>query len=174
MPFGTFLSKTKGRGNIISIKIFFSDNFQNRVLETNIDFKSEESLIMLTNVLNIENIKQFSKYGLVGAGGTLAHYTFLIILVNFADINASISAFLGAFVGALVNYALNYKYTFLSVKKHKVALPQFITVACLSMFLSAWIVQSITMYGYHYLIGQIIATALLLPIGFVINKKMVF
>lgn len=129
---------------------------------------------MPMDFFNLNNIKQFIKYGIVGAGGTLAHYAFLIVLVNLCHANASLSALFGAFLGAVINYILNYKFTFLSGKKHVVALPQFIIVASISMILSAWVVKFMTTYELHYLIGQIAATALLLPIGFVVNKKVVF
>lgn len=129
---------------------------------------------MPVDFFNLNNIKQFIKYGIVGAGGTLAHYIFLVVLVNLYHANASLSALFGAFLGAIINYVLNYKFTFLSAKKHTVALPQFIIIASLSMILSAWIVKYITSCELHYLLGQIAATALLLPIGFIINKKVVF
>lgn len=122
-----------------------------------------------------QDIKQFLKYGLVGACGTLTHYVWLISLsMLYAGINPAYFAFSGAFIGAVVNYSLNYRFTFLSVKKHAFAFPQFVALAGFNMLASSLIVQTAVSLGVHYIIGQLTATALCLPVGFIISKKVVF
>lgn len=118
---------------------------------------------------------QFFKYGMVGACGTLTHYVWLIALSTiFSQTNPAYFAFSGAFLGATVNYCLNYHYTFLSVKKHVLAFPQFAVLAVLNMLASGLIVQIAINMGVHYFIGQLLATALCWPVGFIISKKVVF
>lgn len=118
---------------------------------------------------------QFVKYGLVGACGTMAHYLWLISLSTvYANVNPAYFAFSGAFIGAVVNYSLNYRFTFLSSKKHTLAFPQFVVLAGFSMLASSLIVQTAITFGIHYIIGQLTATALCVPVGFIISKKVVF
>lgn len=122
-----------------------------------------------------QNLFQFIKYGLVGACGTLVHYTCLISLSSaFSNINPAYFAFLGAFLGAVVNYMLNYRYTFFSAKKHSLAFPQFVVLAIFSMLTSSIIVQTAVNTGIHYFTGQLTATILCIPVGFIISKKVVF
>lgn len=121
------------------------------------------------------NLVRFLKYGFVGACGTLVHYIWLISFSNiYTDINPAYFAFSGAFIGAVVNYSLNYRFTFLSVKKHTLAFPQFVALAAFSMLASSIIVQTAVSLNIHYLIGQLSASALCYPIGFIISKKVVF
>lgn len=121
------------------------------------------------------NFVQFVKYGLVGAGGTLAHYLWLIFFSTVCtNVNPAYFAFSGAFIGAIINYSLNYRFTFLSAKKHVRAFPQFVTLAVFSMLASSIIVQMAVNLGIHYVIGQLTATALCVPVGFIISKKVVF
>lgn len=121
------------------------------------------------------NFVQFLKYGLVGTCGTITHYLWLISLSTiFTNVNPAYFAFSGAFIGAIVNYVLNYRFTFLSDKKHILAFPQFVVLAGFSMLASSIIVQTAINLDIHYLIGQLTATALCVPVGFIINKKVVF
>lgn len=117
----------------------------------------------------------FIKYSFVGACGTLAHYIWLISFSNlYTGINPAYFAFSGAFIGAVVNYGLNYRFTFLSAKKHVLAFPQFVALAGFSMLASSIIVRTAVGLDLHYLIGQLCATALCMPLGFIISKKVVF
>lgn len=123
----------------------------------------------------MQNLWQFIKYGLVGVCGTLAHYTWLFSLSTlYANINPAYFAFSGAFLGAVVNYTLNYRYTFLSAKKHAMAFPQFVTLAGLNMLVSSFVVQFAVNTGINYMAGQLLATAMCVPLGFIISKKVVF
>ena len=118
---------------------------------------------------------QFIKYGMVGVCGTTTHYLWLIILSwLFTNTNPAYFAFSGAFLGAVVNYCLNYRFTFLSVKKHSLAFPQFVILACFSMLASFLIVKTAVSLDIHHIFGQLAATALCVPVGFIISKKVVF
>lgn len=122
-----------------------------------------------------QTIKQFIKYGFVGACGTCAHYCWLIALSFLCPkINPAYFAFSGALLGAIINYLLNYHYTFTSSKKHFMAFPQFAMLAVFNMLASFLIVQAFTAFNLHFLPGQIIATMLCVPFGFIISKKVVF
>lgn len=117
----------------------------------------------------------FIKYGFVGACATLIHYIWLISFSNlYTGINPAYFAFSGAFIGAAVNYSLNYRFTFLSAKKHVLAFPQFVALAAFSMLASSIIVRMAVSLELHYILGQLCATALCMPLGFIISKKVVY
>lgn len=121
------------------------------------------------------NLSQVIKYGFAGACGTLMHYGWLLTMSRFfTEISPAYFAFSGALLGAGINYLLNYNFTFLSRKKHVAALPLFMTLAILNMLASACIVQTAVNFQIHYFVGQLIATAMCVPIGFIISKKVVF
>lgn len=120
-------------------------------------------------------IRQFIKYGSVGLLGTLIHYTWLIMLSqSFPAVSPAYFAFSGAFMGATVNYLLNYHFTFFCVKKHILAFPQFVFLTVFSMLASTLIVQTALNFNLHYLVGQLLATSVCFPLGFILNKKVVF
>ena len=61
-----------------------------------------------------EIITQLAKFTVVGAFGTIVHYTILILLVEKIGAGAVVSSSVGAIAGAFVNYFLNYYFTFRS------------------------------------------------------------
>jgi putative flippase GtrA len=61
---------------------------------------------------------KFMTFGMVGAIGTLVHYTILIVLVETWAIHPGAATTLGFGLGALVNYLLNHRYTFKETLKY--------------------------------------------------------
>ena len=115
-------------------------------------------------------IRQFILFAGVGVVGTTAHYLTLIILVEIANVDAVLSSGLGYLCGAIVNYALNRAYTFKTTQRHIDAFPKFLFVAGIGLLFNAAI-MGITTRKLHipYLLGQIIATAVVLLWNFIGN-----
>lgn len=117
----------------------------------------------------------FLRYAGAGAVGTAAHYAVLIALVQLAGSGAVAASTAGAIVGALVNYALNHRYTFASRRAHRVALPRFATVAGAGVALNATVIAALAAtLPLHYLVMQVIATAVVLVAGFAANRRWTF
>jgi putative flippase GtrA len=121
------------------------------------------------------SLVQFIDFAVVGVVGTAAHFVTLILLVQSASWAPAIATTAGFLVGALVNYALNYRLTFQSQASHADAVPRFLAIALLSMLLNVVIVWVLVHWnGMHYLLGQVIATSVILVVNFVANRALTF
>ena len=99
----------------------------------------------------------------------------LILLVEFFGSTPVAGSIAGAFVGALVNYFLNYHFTFRSDRSHQVAMARFMTIAGIGFVLNAILMRLCVDYlPFHYLVSQIIVTAIVLVWNFVGNRCWTF
>lgn len=118
---------------------------------------------------------QFLRFATVGGIATGIHYFILVVLVHSANMNAVWASTIGFAISALFNYLLNYRYTFQSNVEHKRAIIKFFLVASVGL-----IVNSLTMHmlielvGAHYLLAQLMATALVLLWNFTGNRLWTF
>jgi putative flippase GtrA len=118
---------------------------------------------------------QFLSFAIIGVLGTGVHYLVLVMLVSGAGIAPVVATTVGAFCGAIVNYVLNYRLTFESRKRHAEALSKFLAVAGVGFVINAAIVAAGTRRTtWHYLVIQVIATALVLFWGFAANRMWTF
>lgn len=117
----------------------------------------------------------FLRYAGAGAIGTVAHYAVLTATVELAKATPTVGTVAGASVGALVNYVLNYNLTFASNQPHRTTLPRFIAVALLGIALSGLVVKFCVEGAHlHYLLAQLVATVVVLGVGYVLNKVWTF
>jgi putative flippase GtrA len=86
-----------------------------------------------------------------------------------------ISSTLGFIIGALINYALSYYYIFRSNSSHPHTIAKFFTVAILGLGLNTLVLSS-AIYGLtlHYLVGQVLATGIVVIWNFVGNRWWTF
>lgn len=122
----------------------------------------------------VMRLTQFSRFLAAGAIGTVGHYALLIATVSVLGLAPVIGATMGASLGALTNYVLNYRYTFISNVKHVVALPRFLLLAGVGIFLNAFIVGALVYFGFHYLAAQVVATAGVLVLNYFVSKTWIF
>ena len=114
-------------------------------------------------------------YAGAGAVGTLAHYLTLALLVELLGASPVVGTVLGASVGAVINYFLNYHFTFASYASHRRTLPRFLVVAGVGVAINAggmWLGTKVL--GINYLVTQIGCTAVVLAVGFLLNKLWTF
>ncbi|WP_437733317.1 glycosyltransferase [Sorangium sp. So ce1335] len=117
----------------------------------------------------------FLRYIGAGGVGTLFHYAVLTLSVELFGASPTLSTVLGALVGAFVNYQLNYHLTFVSVAPHRSTLRAYLLVACLTTALSGFgMSYLVSGHGVHYLLAQIACTAVVLVVGYVLNKSWTF
>lgn len=117
----------------------------------------------------------FARYSLVGILATFVHYAVLVALIERAGVSAVLAAAVGATCGALAAYAGNRRFTFLSRAPHRRALPRFVLVAAVAAIANASIVWAgIELLHLHYLLPQLVATALILAAGFALNRNWSF
>jgi len=119
--------------------------------------------------------RQFVTYAGVGVVGTLAHYSTLLVLVEWGGLTAVTGTAIGYIFGALVNYVLNYTFTYRSSLSHGVALPKFMTVAAVGFCINSLIMMiGIRWFSLYYLFVQVLATGAVLFWGFAANMVWTF
>lgn len=125
--------------------------------------------------INIPVLRQFSGFAGIGAIGTAGHYLALIGLVQLVGVSPVLATAVGFTVGALVNYHLSYRFIFRSNKRHRESMSKFFAVALVGMILNGIVVSlGINVVHLHYLVAQIMATAIVLVWNFMINKMWTF
>lgn len=118
---------------------------------------------------------QLIRFAAVGAVGTGAHYLLLVMLVEAGGVNEVAASTAGATLGALVNYVLNRHYTFRSTRRHVEALPRFLAIAGLGLVINfGLMLVMIEGLRIHYLVAQVVATALVLLWNFAGNRLITF
>ena len=120
-------------------------------------------------------VTQFVLFFGVGAVATAAHYLVMIVLADVFHLHAVGAAACGYVTGAVVSYLLNYRYTFASKGAHAQTATRFVLVAASGLALNTLLVGVLVVrLGLHYLLAQLIATALILGWNFVLNKLWTF
>lgn len=119
-------------------------------------------------------VRQFVSFCALGTVGTLAHYLVLVLGVALGG-GPVVSSTLGCIVGALVNYTLSYHYVFRSSGSHPHTITKFLTVAIFGLGLNT-LALSFAIYGLrlHYLVGQVLATGIVVIWNFVGNRWWTF
>lgn len=117
----------------------------------------------------------FPRYVAVGGGATATHYAFLLFAVESRWLAPPTAAAAGALIGALIAYLGNHRYTFASARAHRTAAPRFFLIAAFGALLNGAIVWlGCTRLGWHYLLAQLPATALVLLLTYLLNRRWTF
>jgi putative flippase GtrA len=112
---------------------------------------------------------------MVGAFGTLVHYATLVLLVEIWTVEPVAATTLGFGLGALANYLLNHRYTFNSTKAHRDSGPKFALIAVATGLLNTLMVHAgVDILGLNYLLVQVVATATVFLLNFVLNSLWTF
>jgi putative flippase GtrA len=120
-------------------------------------------------------IYQIMRFTLVGGVGTSAHYVVLVLLVSGFGVHPVLGSTTGFFVGMFTNYVLNRRFTFSSKRSHHEALWRFGAVALVGIGINTVIMVLLTeSMKLHYLLAQLIATALTLSWNFVGSRYWAF
>jgi putative flippase GtrA len=118
---------------------------------------------------------QFLRFTLVGTAATVTTYAVLIFGVEGLHINAVGASVAGYILGIAVNYILNYRYTFGSDQHHHVVIPKFLAVMVVGMFMNAAVMfAGINWLGWHYMLAQLAAVAVVLMLSFTANRLWAF
>lgn len=117
----------------------------------------------------------FIRFSVVGGISTISHYLAMITLIHRFEVEPTLASSTGFVLGALINYSLNRRFTFQSDRPHSSAVPRFMTAALSGLALNAGLLAaSIYIIGVHYLLAQIVATAVVLFWNYALNKYWTF
>ena len=119
--------------------------------------------------------RQFYRFLLVGGAATALQYGLLVLQVEWLGWPVVASSSLAYLLSALCNYAANYHFTFASQARHQQALPRFFAIALAGLALNGAL-MALFVHGlqWHYLIGQVLATGLVLLWNFAANRRWTF
>jgi putative flippase GtrA len=122
---------------------------------------------------------RFLMYALVGAAGTAAHYAVLIALVSAGAMQPAPASVIGASVGAAVNFLLNLVFTFrghapLSWRTASRFFATAALAAAANGALMALLTGGASGLRLDYRLAQLMVTATLLCITFLINSRWTF
>lgn len=118
---------------------------------------------------------QFIRFAGIGGVCTALQYLILILLVKLFDVYPVTASTIGYIISALLNYQLNRVYTFLSDAGHSYALPRFFAIAFAGLLLNAAVLGCMHSFlGMHYILSQIVATAITLIWNFIANRTWTF
>ncbi len=119
-------------------------------------------------------VKSFLRYVLIGAIATTVHYLVLILCVEAFKWPAYLGSGLGAVIGAQVAFFGNRRFTFAHSGAWNTAWLKFQTTALIGALVGMAIVATAVKMGWHYLLGQVLATLTSLVMTFAINRAWTF
>lgn len=118
---------------------------------------------------------RFGAFAFVGLLATALHYIVLVGLVDGLAVAAPAASAAGYALSTLFNYAMNRRFTFNSRRRHAQALPRFLVVSGIGLALNTAVVGLMTAVAHwHYLLSQVLATALVLVWNFQLNRRWTF
>ena len=119
-------------------------------------------------------MRHFVRYASVGAFATAVHYALLVLCVEVGGWPAYAGSGFGAVVGAQVAYGGNRWFTFDHRGDMWTSWPRFQLTAIAGALLGMAIVAIAVHLGWHYLVGQALATLLSLLLTFTVNRLWTF
>ena len=121
-----------------------------------------------------EVLRRLARFGIVGALATALQYLILILLVRGLGTWPVVASGVGFVSSAGFNYLLNYHFTFRSRRPHAAAALKFLTLAAVGLAINSALMQVLVAAGWHYLVAQVCATAVVFLWNFVGNSLWTF
>lgn len=129
---------------------------------------------MIDKIKNNKLLMQIAKFIVVGGTATVIDFVLLFVLKEFVGLNEIVSNTISFTISLIYNYIASVKWVF-DVDKNKKQEQQFLIFIIFSIIgllinnLILWI--CIDKLKIHYLIGKVIATAIVMVFNFVTRKK---
>jgi putative flippase GtrA len=120
-------------------------------------------------------MKVLFRYLVAGGTAALVHFAVLIMLVELADVDATIASMIGFCLAVIVNYTLQYHWTFEMSEPHGRILTKYIVITFTMLGVNTiifWVLYE--QVGVLYLVAQFIATGVVTVLNFLINKHYTF
>ena len=114
------------------------------------------------------------RYALVGAVATASHWGLMALLVEAGGLRPWLASGVGAVLGAQVAFVGNRRYTFAHQGPWWPAWWRFMGTAALGAVVGMALVAAGTALAWHYLLAQMVATALVLLLTFAVNRVWAF
>ena len=122
-----------------------------------------------------DNRYLLARYATAGLASAVLDFSVLFILTDFGGFHYLISASIAFALAATLNYWINRHWTFKSSGQRRKQLPVFFIIAVLGLILNNNIIyMSVEQLGWHYLLGKVLAAAIVLFWNFFGNKYLTF
>jgi len=122
-----------------------------------------------------DNKDLLAKYATVGLISAVIDFGALFILTDLVGFHYLTSATISFALAATANYWFNRRWTFKSSGKRRKQLPVFFTIAILGLLINNNIIYiSVEKLELHYLLGKLIAAAIVTSWNFFGNKYFTF
>lgn len=119
-------------------------------------------------------ISPFPRFIAVGATATALQYAILLLAVELGGMSPTPASSLGFVISAVFSYLANKHVTFEADTPNTVAAPRFVVMVILGLIVTSLCMRTLTSFGVHYLLGQVLTTALVLTINFQLASRWVF
>jgi putative flippase GtrA len=120
-------------------------------------------------------LRAFLMFGSVGLVAAVFHYGTLIALCEAFDVDPVPASVFGFIAGGCVSYLLNYHLTFMSDRRHAVAVPLFLLVALAGLALNTLAMAVlVNALDIQYVLAQAMATIMVLFWHFFANARWTF
>lgn len=132
---------------------------------------------IMPKLFSHSTIKEFIKFGIVGAIGTFVNLSILYFLTEIVNIYYIISEIIAFSASVINNYILNKKWTFNEKLKENIGRKYFkyVITCLLSLFVNLFILFILVeFYDFWYIFAEIVAIGGAFLINFVGNKLWTF
>lgn len=115
-----------------------------------------------------------TRYLVVGVAATASHWAFMVMLVERVGMAPWLASGAGALLGAQVAFFANRSFTFGHTGGAWSTWWRFMGTALLGGAVGMWVVGVGVAMGAHYMLAQVVATALSVLLTFAINRAWTF
>ena len=141
-------------------------------------FTKQSNLLAQNQILlpiNMLEVKNMSRYGMVGIIGTIIHFGTLIFLVELFAIDALLSSTIGFLLTVIVSYLINYYWTFQTQTNHSSTFAKYLLVSCFGLVLNYIIMRlGLNVLHLHYQIAQAIVILAIPVTNYIMNRYWTF
>ena len=115
------------------------------------------------------------RFCVVGATTTVVYVTIILSLLKLTGLPLAPASAVAYLFAMVLNYLLQRNWTFVSKKKHSIAVPRFIFVHAIGIVINALTLQVLTVHvGLRYAVSQIVAVLLIAVWSYLALKIWVF
>jgi putative flippase GtrA len=137
--------------------------------------RSDTATALVRDLTRRRGVRQFLKFGLVGASGTIVNFVAAHTLEKTTSFSWFADFAIGFMLGGISNYVLNRIWTFGSRRNPLIEGLQFLTVSAIALLIGDVVFQIAARTGFHHFtITWFIATVSGIFVNFFLNKYWTF
>jgi putative flippase GtrA len=129
----------------------------------------------MTSITERRGVRQFIKFGIVGASGTVVNFVIAHGLQRTTSLSWFADFAIGFMAGGVSNYVFNRIWTFRSTRPPALEMVQFLTVSVVALLFGRVAFGIAAHFGFHHFTTTwFLATAAGVLVNFFLNKYWTF